>query len=367
VSFAFLPWLLFALPSGALVDRTDRRVDLAGASLVRAGAVGALALFVLSGTGSIVIVYGATFLVGLAETGYDSASRAILPQVVDGRDLDRANGLTTVEETLGQTFLGAPLGSALFAVAISLPFALDAGGFAVAALLLLTLHGSYRPERDEQPGSIAQEMRAGVTWLARHRFLRELTAVSGVSALCGSMVSGILVLYSLETLQLPPGDFGFLLLAGGVGGLLGGILSPSLARRFGRGPVLVIGGVLTGVATAAMGLTHNGYAGAVAFGLSAIGVMFWNVLTMSLRQALIPQYLFGRVQGAYRTLVWGCMPLGALLGGLIANAASIPAVLIVAGTGLTGTGLWLVRVVIVHRDALVDDVDADALSRSGVS
>jgi predicted MFS family arabinose efflux permease len=254
----------------------------------------------------------------------------------------------------------------LFAAAVSLPFALDAGGFALAALLVLTLRGAYRPVRNEQPGTIAQEMRAGVRWLVRHPFLRELTAVSGVSALCGSMISGVLVLYVLETLHLPAGDFGFVLLAGGVGGLLGGVLSAPVAQRFGRGPVLVVGGVLTGVTTAAMGFTSNGYVGATAFGISAIGVMFWNVLTMSLRQALIPHYLFGRVQGAYRTLVWGCIPVGALVGGLIANAASISAVLVVAGVGLTGTGLWLVRVVIVHRDVLADvDVTSTELSASG--
>src|SRR6476620_5573126 len=92
VSFAFLPWLLFALPSGALVDRTDRRVALAMATLARAVTVGALAVFVLTDTGSIGVIYVAAFLVGLAETVYDSASRAILPQVIDPSGLDRANG-----------------------------------------------------------------------------------------------------------------------------------------------------------------------------------------------------------------------------------------------------------------------------------
>jgi MFS family permease len=365
VSFAFLPWLLFALPSGALVDRTDRRIALATANLVRAVTVGALALFVLTDTGSIGIVYVAAFLVGLAETVYDSASRAILPQVIDPRGLDRANGLLTVEETLGQTFVGAPLGSALFALTATLPFLLDAGGFAVAALVLLTLRGRYRPVRDDKPGSMRTEVREGVTWLVHHRFLRELTAVSGVSALCGSMISGVLVLYVLETLHLPAGDFGYVLLAAGAGGVLGGLTADPLARRIGRGPVLVVGGLLTGVTTIAMGCTHNGYLGAIAFGLSGAGVMFWNVLTMSLRQSLIPQYLFGRVQGAYRTVVWGCMPLGAILGGVIARTVSIPAVLIVAGAGLTGTGLWLIRVVIAHRALIAGDQVPASLSPAG--
>ncbi len=367
ISFAFLPWLLFALPSGALVDRTDRRVALACANLVRAAAVGALAVFVLTGTGSIVVVYVASFMIGLAETVYDSATRAILPQVIGTSGLDRANGLITVEETLGQTFVGAPLGSALFALTATLPFALDAGGFAIAALILLTLRGNYRPVREERLGSIRADVAIGVRWLLSHRFLRELTAVSAVSALCGSMISGVLVLYTLETLHLPAGDFGLVLLAAGAGGLLGGATTDRLARRFGRGSVLVFGGILTGLTTIAMGLTHNGYVGAIAFGLSGVGVMFWNVLTMSLRQSLIPQHLFGRVQGGYRTVVWGCMPLGALIGGVIARVVSIPAVLVVAGVGLTATGVWLVRVVIVHREVFTGENVPVELSPSGVS
>lgn len=364
VSFAFLPWLLFALPSGALVDRTDRRAALATANLVRAAAVGMLAILVTSGSGSIVVVYVAAFLVGLAETVYDSASRAILPQVVAVADLDRANGLLTIEESLGQTFLGAPLGSALFALALALPFALDAGGFALAALLVLTLRGAYRPERTDQPGSLRTEVMDGVRWLLGHRFLRELTVVSGGCAVCGSMISGVLVLYSLETLHLPPTGFGFLLLAAGAGGLIGGVATDSLARRFGRAQLLVAGGVLTGLTTIGMGLVANGYWAGVLFGVSSVGVMFWNILTMSLRQSLIPQFLFGRVQGAYRTVVWGCIPVGALLGGVIAKLSSIPSVLIVAGVGLTAAGVWLIRLGAVHRAVFVTDDAAATLSRS---
>ena len=162
----------------------------------------------------------------------------------------------------------------------------------------------------------------------------------------------------LETLHLPAGDFGFVVLAAGAGGLLGGLATTRLAARFGRGTVLMVGGVLEGVATIGMGSVSNGYLGAIAFAVSAFGVMTWNVLTMSLRQALIPHHLFGRVQGAYRTLVWGAIPVGALLGGVLAGATSIPAALVVAGVGMTGTGLWLIRLVIVHR-AVIDRIDTD--------
>jgi MFS family permease len=368
VSFAFLPWLLFALASGALVDRCDRRYAMSIANGLRAFATAGLAVLVLTDTASIVTIYVASFLLGLAETVYDSASRAILPQVVASADLDRANSLLTVEETLGQTFLGAPVGSALFAVAVSIPFVLNATGFALAALLVLTLRGAYKPVRDSAPGSIRQEMRDGVQWLVAHTFLRSLTLLSATTALFGGMISGVLVLYCLEVLRLPSADFGLVLLAAGAGGIVGGIASPPCARRFGRGPVLVAGGVITGVTTFAMGLTRNGYVGALMFAISAAGVMVWNVLTISLRQALIPQHLFGRVQGAYRTLVWGAIAAGAPIGGVIAAWTGVAPVLFVAGVGLTGGAIWLARLTATHRDMLdFDTAEPDVLSSAGAS
>jgi MFS family permease len=367
VSFAFLPWLLFALASGALVDRFDRRYAMSVANGLRAVSSALLAVLVITGDASIVSIYAASFLLGLAETVYDSASRAILPQVVSSAELDRANSLLTVEETLGQTFLGAPVGSALFAVSVSVPLVLNASGFAIAALLVLTLRGAYRPLRETAPGSISQEMREGVRWLVNHVFLRTLTMLSATTAVFGGMVSGVLVLYCLEVLRLPSADFGLVLLLAGAGGIVGGIASPPCARRWGRGPVLVAGGAITGVTTAAMAFTRNGYVGAALFAVSAAGVMVWNVLTISVRQALIPHHLFGRVQGAYRTLVWGAIAAGAPIGGVIATATGVAPVLFIAGAGLTLATVWLARLTSAHRTELEFDADPAALSRTGAS
>jgi MFS family permease len=138
-SLAFLPWLLFALPAGAVVDRVDRRRAMAGANAVRALALGALAVTVLTGTASLVVLYAVAFTVGAAETVYDSAARAVLPQVVRRDQLDRGNGLLTSAEEASQAFIGAPLGSVLFALAVAAPLATTAGGFLLAALLVLTI------------------------------------------------------------------------------------------------------------------------------------------------------------------------------------------------------------------------------------
>ena len=358
VTFAFLPWLLFALPSGALVDRVDRRHAMAAANFVRAGSTGVLIVLVLTDTASIGAIYVVAFLLGMAETVYDSASRAILPQVVGKRDLDRANGLLTIEETLGQIFLGAPVGSALFVIAAAAPLFVNAGGFALAALVVLTLRGSFRPVRDAERRSIRHDVAEGVRWLRGHAFLRDLTLLSACTGVFQSMANGVFVLYVLEELRLPSGDFGLVLLGAGVGGLLGGVATPQLAKKFGRGPMLIAGAVISALGMAGMGFTREGYVGTALFAVSAAGVMVWNVLTMSLRQALIPEQLFGRVQGAYRTLVWGGIPVGALLGGVLADVLGVRPVFVIGGAGLLLCALWLARVVHIHRDLLVDEQDA---------
>lgn len=360
-SFAFLPWLLFALPSGALVDRVDRRRAMAVANLVRALTAAALAAAVATHHVGIGAVYVAAFALGVAETVYDSATRAILPQVVATDGLDRANSLLTVEESLGQTFLGAPLGSALFAVAAALPLVLNAGGFALAVGLLLLLRGGFRAERPAARTSLRTDIAAGVRWLWAHRLLRSLTAVSAATAFCQTMATGVLVLYVLDVLRLPAGGYGLVLLGGGVGGLAGGLATPPLARRFGRGPVLTGGAALSAVATGAMSLTASPVAGAALFAAGGAGVMTWNVLTMSLRQALIPHHLFGRVQGAYRTAVWGAIPLGALVGGLSADAIGIRGVFAVSGGALLLLAAVLGRITHRHRDEL-----AGGTARDGV-
>jgi Na+/melibiose symporter-like transporter len=358
-TFAFLPWLLFALVSGALVDRVDRRYAMSAANAVRALSLGALAVLIAVGDGSVVALYVVAFLLGTAETVYDSATRALLPQVVDRRDLDRANSLLTAEESLGQQFIGSPAGSALFAVAVALPVALNSVGFAVAAVLILTVRGVQRPQRSTGPSTVRADVAEGVRWLWHHRLLRGFTLVSAATCLANSMINGVVVLYALEVLHLPSSHFGLFVLTAGVGALLGGLATPFVGRALGRVRALTLGAVVSATAVGLMGLVDNGFVAAALFAVMAAGVMVWNVLTMSLRQALIPEHMFGRVQGAYRTVVWGAIPVGALAGGAVADLLGVPAVFLVSGAALLVLAgvLWLL--LRGHAAELTDDALAD--------
>ena len=224
-ALAFVPWLLFALPAGILVDRVNRRAAMAGANAFRGVAVGVLAISVLAGHASLPLLYATAFLLGCAETVYDSAARAMLPKVVPRARLERGNSLLTASESVGNIFLGAPVGAWLFALAIALPLWVNSTAYLLAALLALTVVGQFSPGREAKT-SVRHDMAEGLRWLRDHELLRTLMLTTGGSAMVHSMTSGILVLYALQNLGVSARGFGLILAAAGVGAIAGSMLSP---------------------------------------------------------------------------------------------------------------------------------------------
>ena len=350
-TLAFLPWLLFGLLSGALVDRVDRRRAMAAANLTRAVAVGVLGTAVVLDRTGIGLVYVVAFGIGVAETVHDSAARAALPQVVRTDQLETGNSAIAVQEVVGQSFLGAPVGAILFAVAAAAPLFANAAAFTLAAVLVLTIRRNLRPGRTERT-SMATDIGVGVRWILRHRLLRDLTALTAVLAFGLYMTYAVMVLYVLETLDLPQSAYGLIVAGAGAGAVLGGLAAPWLRARLGRGTVLVGAALVSGLATMTMGLVDVPLVAGLLFGLAALAGTGWDVLAMSLRQALVPEELFGRVQGSYRTLVWGAIPLGALTGGALATVTSVPAVFVTGGLVQLAAAVGLWRLVGRHRDVV---------------
>ena len=140
-----LPWLLFALPAGAIVDRLDRRKVMYRVNVVRAALVAVIALSVVTDTASIWLLYVLAFSLGSCETLFDNAAQSIMPSIVATPQLERANGRLYAGEVVTNVFVGPPIGGILFAVAASVPFWLDSASFLVAALLVATIAGSFRP------------------------------------------------------------------------------------------------------------------------------------------------------------------------------------------------------------------------------
>jgi MFS family permease len=342
-SLAFLPWLLFALPAGTLVDRVNRRTAMAVANVARAALLAALALSVASGNASLPILYAVAFLLGCAETVYDSAARAMLSGVVTRSQLERGNSLLTTSESVGNIFLGAPIGAWLFAVAASLPLWANSGAYLCAAFLALTVAGNFAVDRSSG-SSMREDMGEGLRWLAHHRLLRELMATSFFGAAIHSMTQGIIVLYALQNLGLDVRGFGLAIAVAGVGAVIGAMLSPSVTRLVGRTNAMGATQTISAIALLLMAFWQHPLGGPLLYAVSAGAISMFNVQIMSLRQALVPEHLFGRVQGAYRTVIWGGIPVGMFAGGVLGGWLGLPAVFVVSGLGgiVVGTITWVV-------------------------
>jgi MFS family permease len=317
----FLPWLLFAAVAGALVDRIDRRRAMIAANTARAVAVGTLAVLVAGGGMTIWLVYLTALVIGTAETIADSAANALIPAVVGDGSLDAANSKLQACEIVGQTFLGGPVGGLTFALFAALPFVLNSAGFAIAAAVLLGLAGTYRAQREvREPARLRTELADGLRWLRGNALLKRLFIVAGLLSLVSELAQAQLVLYALDDLHLSDATFGFFAFAGGIGGLLGAGVTPRLVRATGR-RVIVLGGILgCGAGFGGMGLVRSPGAAAALFGLFAAAVVAVNVVLATARHTLVPGELLGRVLGVWRTVVWGAIPLGALLGGVLTEA-----------------------------------------------
>jgi MFS family permease len=324
----FVPWLLLSLPAGALVDRYDRVALMWRAQAVQAIIVALIAVLTATGVVDIGMLIAAGFCLGAAEVVFSNAAQAALPQFVPAELLPRANGNLQVSLTVGETFAGPPLGSLLFAAGRALPFGLDAGSFAGSALLL---SGLPRRPPAAPAGGLGGSITEGLRWLLRHRLLRVVAVLLGVMGFCSQMGQAVLVLLATQTLHIGTRGYGLLWTASAVGSILGGLANPPLTRRFGLLPSLVIAMAAEVAVFAGIGLSPNAYVAGVMMALNGFFVTMWNVVTVSLRQQIVPAGLLGRVNSVYRMLGWGLMPLGAVAGGFLAHVGGLRAPYTIGG------------------------------------
>ncbi len=343
-TFAALPYLLFALPIGALIDRTDRRTVLIRADTFRALVVGVLAIVVATGRTEIWMLWVIALCLGIAEVFFDNASQAIVPAIVPVQGLERANGRRYSAEIAANTFIGTPLGSVLFAIALWIPFGFDAISFLVAVLLVKSISGSFRTAQPTGTNrSLYSEVRSGLRWLWRNRLLRGLAIALSLTNLGFQMSQAIFVLFAKDVVGISERWFGVLVGAMGIGAVVGGLIGDRVVARVGQLFALYTSAIIWILTLLAVGLVPVTWFITLIAAIEALAATIWNVVTVSLRQSIVPNHLFGRVNSVYRWFAFGTIPLGAAIGGQVATTFGLRAPYFV------GAGVVFIALLILLR------------------
>ncbi|QYK50372.1 MAG: MFS transporter [Anaerolineales bacterium] len=331
-----LPWLLFSLPSGVIVDRMDRKRIIWIGNAIRGTLILALGLSTYYGLLNIYGMYVFFFLLGTVEPFVDNASFAILPRVVTQPQLEKANGRLFATTTVANDLVGPPAGSFIFTLFPPLAFLISSIAYGGSAVLMGSLPGEYYARR--QPGAASRlltEIWEGFRWFLNNRVLRALALLVTLQNLVFTAGYSLLVLYAQDRLGLGATGYGLLLSVGAVGGLVGAVTADRIGTRLGTGSVIVLGITLTGLAFLVLGFTHNTPVAAAMLAVNSFSVTMSVTLILALRQTLIPDDLLGRVTSVYRFIVIGTAPLGSLAGGLLARRYEL------------GTPYWVGGVVIL--------------------
>lgn len=318
-----LPWLLFALVSGAVADRVDRRRLIVAGNVGRAAALATLAVAAGAGHASVVLVYLVLFALGAGETLVDTASGAMLPQLVAPADLPRANARLSATFTIANQFLAKPFGAWLFGVAAAVPFGVDALTFVVSAALIATLPAMPATSGPAGPGaarrSLRRDIAEGLRWLRGDRLLGTLAVAMGLGNVAFCSAFAVFVLYARHRLGLGDIGYGVLLTTFAVGGLIGAGVAVRLTARFGSPAVLRAGLLVEVVTHVTLATTTRPLVAGSVLVLFGVQTVVWGVITASLRQRLVPNHLLGRIGSVYALLETGGAALGTLIGGLLAG------------------------------------------------
>jgi len=323
-AMVMLPWLLFAIPIGAMVDRVDRRFILAGANATRSAVVGLLALLIATGHVTIYWLLFASFVIGVCEVAADTTAQSLIPQILEEKNFEKGNSRLQISETVIQGFVGAPVSGFIYAIAIALPFFINSLGLAVASLLALSIPIKYlqdvrTDDVEKEKTKFVADMKFGIKYLFNEKVLRRLVVTTASIGVCYSMGTATMVLFIIKELELPEQLFGVILTIQGIGAVAGAFMAPRLSKKFGRSNVMTFGITSSSLVLLLQGFSPNIYIFVALATFGGFAISQWNILLMATYQTVIPNELYGRIHGTRRTLVWGMMPIGSLLGGVLAH------------------------------------------------
>ncbi|WP_374772817.1 MFS transporter [Streptomyces sp. NBC_01310] len=361
-------FLLIGLPAGAWVDRMRKLSLMIRADVVRCLAMASVPLAGVADVLTMAQLYVVALVVGVATVFFDVAHQSYLPQLLPREHLVQGNGaLETVRSSAQVT--GPGLGGGLVQlVGAHLAILADAIGYAVSALFLLAIR---RPESKPEPvpgASLRKEVGEGLRFVLGHPLLRVIAATTGLGNFFTAMLMATQTVFLVRVLGLAPAAVGVMLSASAVGGLAGALCAGRLARRFGQARIIWLSALATGPFALFWPLSGKGAAAAL-FALASAAVFFgavvYNVAQVSFRQSLCPPRLLGRMNATLRFLMWGTLPLGALVGGAVAEASGARAALWICAIGFLAVPVPLLLSPLRRMRELPEGVHSEAVHSEG--
>jgi MFS family permease len=337
-----LAWPVFGFQAGVLVDRVDRRRLVAGVNVLRALALAVLTAALLTGSASVLLLYAVALVLGIGETLVDTSLAALVPQTVrDHANLGRANARVEVAQTVTNQFIGPPLGGLLAGIGLAWATGTSALLYVAALAGLALMRGRFHPAPAASGAlrpPLRREILAGLRFTWANRLLRNLTLITAAMNVFWAAWVAVLVIYVVAPgpAGLSTPQYGFLLIAMAAGGIAGANAVEPLRRRLGARRLLALDVVGTIVLVGTPALTTNPFAIGAAMFVGGAGSAVWRVIVAMVRQTVTPAELLGRVYSANRVISWGVLPIGAALGGVVAQAFGVRAVFAVAAVASLG-------------------------------
>lgn len=335
--FEFLPFILLSLPAGVWIDRFRRKPILIAADLVRAGLLLSVPAAYFAEVLTIWQLYGVGLGVGACTVFFDIAYQSYIPSLIERDQLVEGNARLEVSRSVG--YVGGPAVGGVLVSIFTAPYAIlvDALSFLGSAALLV---GIRKPEEppvpQEKKTSMLRDVREGLGWVLRNRYLRPLAISMGARNLFTNMTLAILIVYAVRELDISVGMIGVMFALGEVGSLIAAVVTTKTERRLGIGGTILGSAFLIGPGLLLVALAPK--SGPLPFIIAgSFLINFANVMTnitqLSFRQAITPEHLQGRMNSVIRFIIWGTLPLGALAGGAFGTWLGLRETVLVAAAG----------------------------------
>lgn len=357
-----LPWVLFGIPAGAIIDRVDRRRLTILVNVLRGAILLGLTATILTGTIDVWVIFLTVFLLGTAEAFTDNASSALLATHVPKEHLGVANARLSGTGILGNQLLGPPLGAILFGIGMAVPFGVDAICVLLGAALVSRIVATAAPVVPPERRHIRHEIADGARWLWHHPPVRALALTIFSFNVTFGMTYGLYVLLAKERLGLDDLGYGLLLTVAAIGGIVGSVAYPALERRFALATLMRAGLLLETMTHLIFAVTTLPIVAAATMLLFGVHETIWGTTSTTVRQRTVPSSFLGRVTSVYMLGLFGGLVIGSVIGGAVAQQFGItaPFWLAFVGSGLILAVIWRTLDDIAHAPIAEDDEPVSA-------